>query len=125
MGHMAFTDTILPILIKFVITIAFVVINAFLLREIVALFQVRDDTMATATAIAVWMGGILFIFSFLTEIRLIGWAVAALINILFIYLIKRYYDQPWKETLLIWETWVSVFIYLAIFIYAFAYPYLT
>jgi hypothetical protein len=116
---MALLPIITPIVIKLVITIVFILLNAILLREIVTIFKVRDTSMSTATAIAVWIGGLLFIFSFISEIKYIGW-ISALLLVFFIYFIKWYYDEPWKETILIWEMWMSVLIYLALFMIAFA-----
>lgn len=112
---MAFPPILTEIVIKLIITIIFILLNAILLREIVTLFNVRDTTMSTATAIACWIGGLLFIFSFISEIKYIGW-VSLLLLFFFIYFIKWYYDEPWKETILIWEMWISVLIYLALFI---------
>jgi len=116
---MALTPLITMIIIKLAITLVFIFLNAILLREIVTIFKVKDTSMGTATAIAVWIGGLLFIFSFISEIKYIGW-ISALLLFFFIYFIKWYYDEPWKETILIWEMWMSILIYLALFMIAFA-----
>jgi len=117
---MPLPELFVTIIVYLVVTIVYVVVNAILLREIVLLFNVEDDTVATATAISVWMGGILLFLSFLSDIKIIGWLIAVVINIFFIFLIKRYYYQSWKQSLLIWETWMATFIYLALFIFAFS-----
>jgi len=122
---MVLSETLLKVVVYLIITVVYVAINSILLREIIKIFNGRDETLATATAISVWMGGVLLVFSFLGDIKIIGWVIAALFNIFFIYLIKLYYYQSWKQSLLIWETWISVLIYLSIFIFAFAKPVLS
>ncbi|MFH1052800.1 MAG: hypothetical protein V1740_00110 [Candidatus Woesearchaeota archaeon] len=115
---MAIPPVLTMILLKLLVSVVLTIINAVILREIVVFFNVKDETMTTATAIAIWIGGVFFVFSFLGEVRIIGLVIFTLINIFLIYLIKRYYFESIKQSLLIWETWASIFLYLTIFMYS-------
>ena len=50
------TSFFVEVIAKVILTIAFVLFNAMLIREVVAYFKAEDDTMITATAIAIWTG---------------------------------------------------------------------
>ena len=119
LANMAFSNLFVEILVRVIITTVFVLINAIIIREIIVFFKGSDDTLLTSTAISFWIGLTFLIAGVLSDIKIFGWIVAAVMNIFFIYLYKRYYAVEWKESILMWETWISIMVYMAILIAAF------
>ena len=117
---MALSTIYLDIVFRLMIVLVFTLMNAMIIREILVLFGTKDDTMMTSTALSFWLGLTLFASSFFADIKLFGWVIAVLANIFFIYLYRRYYSKDWKESILIWESWLSIMIYISIFIAAFS-----
>lgn len=116
---MAFSDLFVEILVRIIIATVFVLINAVIIREIIVFFKGSDDTLLTSTALSFWIGLTFLIGGMVSDIKIFGWIVAGVMNIFFIYLYKRYYAVEWKESILMWETWISIMVYIAILIAAF------
>src|SRR3989344_6917233 len=111
------TSFFVEVVAKVILTIAFVLFNAMLIREAVAYFKAEDDTMITATAIAIWTGAVFFVLSFASN-ALWGWIFAILAYGFTFYLYKRYYLKPWNETMLMGEAWLVLLLYSALVVAA-------
>ncbi|MBS3141940.1 hypothetical protein J4464_00955 [Candidatus Woesearchaeota archaeon] len=100
------------------ITLVFIFVNALIVREIVVLLKIEDESVLTSSALSIWIGAVLLLMSFLADIRIVGWIMAALMNLFFIFLYKKYYSLEWKDSILLWEAWITAILYLSIFIAA-------
>lgn len=125
---MAIPPLAFEIIVKLIIVAVVTVINMVLIREIVSLFGSDDDSLGTAAALAIWVGGILFLFSFLNKIPFpklipyVAWILPVVSFFFMIYLVHRYYSMDWKDSVLVFESWTTIFIYIIIIIYAFTIP---
>jgi len=104
-------DLILELGIKIVIALLFVLINSVVLRFVVVkLFRIKDDSFTTAMAVVVWISAALFLISYLNPIGILSWVLVIAANIFFVFLAKKEYDLDWNKALLVWLTWLAIFI---------------
>ena len=111
---MALGNILLEIGVKLLIGVMLVCFGSLVLWEIVSkLFRVEDDSISTASAVVTWTAIIMLIFSFIPIIPYVGWVLAAAVNIIFMLLVRKYYQTPWNMTVKIWGVWFASYLIIA------------
>ncbi|MFQ5621738.1 MAG: hypothetical protein ACE5FT_07955 [Candidatus Nanoarchaeia archaeon] len=105
--------------------VIFVPVSALLLMLAAKIFKLHDTSFMTALKVAGILGGARFVLSLLWSliglgpgaIMILSGLEFVLISIaLSIYLIKLFYEEGWKETLLTWLVWFIFNIILGMLI---------
>ncbi len=114
---MALTGFLIDIGAKLIVTLVFAVVNALILREVAVLvFKLKDDTMATALHVSVWLSIYILILSFMPMKLLINILAFIVTCILFVILVWRYYKISLKKSVLVWLVWFIVYFVLGLIV---------
>ena len=63
--------------------------NALIIREIaVKIFKSKNTSMEDATAVSIWISGTTFVFSFMSDIFLLGWLLFVAASGFFVFLVR-------------------------------------
>ena len=91
--------------------------NALIIREIaVKIFKSKNTSMEDATAVSIWISGTTFVFSFMSDIFLLGWLLFVAASGFFVFLVKKYYALNWKKTIYFWLIWLGVYVVIGLII---------
>lgn len=110
---MAIINLLIDIGSRLLVAFVFAVVNALIIREIVVLiFKLKDETMATALHVSLWLSIFTLILSFIPMKILVNIVSFVLTCILVVILVKWYYKISWKKSILIWLGWFLVYFVL-------------